>query len=366
MIRLHQPLQPDAHASWLQLAQRHGGQHWVSNAPCQIDMLDSRHGPLPVTQLAQFSALDSYVASPRSAWLRYPQAEARRHGSRVQALATLAASPLSGLISAARLDSALLPANWLLSTNLQPDWQPTDLAELRDSLLAQQPEQPLLLRNVCAAANPELPQRLTAQGWTLLPARLVYLCDPQTPALWRRSNVKRDQALLDQADLRLLGPDDIRAEQLPQLQYCFRDLFIDKHSALNPDFSSRFFRLCHEQRFLELYALELGGNVVGCIGLYARHGWLTTPMLGYDTRLPAALGLYRRLMALLLREARHRGLRLHYSAGAGSFKRHRGGEPQLEYSAVYARHLSKRQQLALATLSALLHKTATPLLQRYG
>lgn len=356
----------DARAEWLLQGSQLGGQHWVSNAPCQISLLPDRHGPLPVTRLQQFSMQDSYVASARSAWLRYPQAEARRHGGRAQALATLAAAPLSGLISAARLDSALLPGNWLLSTNLHPDWDAGELATLRDALLAQAPESPLLLRNVCAAANPALPQRLAAQGWQLLPARLVYLCDPAQPALWRRQNVKRDQALLEQHDLRLLGPDDIRPAQLPQLQYCFRDLFIDKHSALNPDFSQHFFRLCLERRFLELYALELGGNIVGCVGLLARHGWLTTPLLGYDTRLPATLGLYRRLMALLLLQARQRGLRLHYSSGAGSFKRHRGGEPQLEYSAVYARHLGKRQQLALATLAALLQRTATPLLRRYA
>ncbi|SCK22293.1 GNAT family N-acetyltransferase [Vogesella sp. LIG4] len=366
MNRAPHALQPDAHGEWLQQGQQLGGRHWVSNAPCRISLYPSRHGPLPVTQLQQSSTQDSYVASPRSAWLRYPQAEARHHGGRVQALAALAASPLGGLISAARLDSALLPDNWLLSTNLHPQWQDAELAELRDSLLTPNPERPLLLRNVCAAANPGLPTQLAAQGWLLLPARLVYLCDPAQPEVWRRNHVKRDQRLLEQSDLRLLGPDDIRPEQLPQLQYCFRDLFIDKHSALNPDFSAHFFQLCLQRRFLELYALELGGNVVGCIGLLARHGWLTTPLIGYDTRLPPKLGIYRRLMALLLREAQQRGLQLHYSAGAGEFKRHRGGEPQLEYSAVYARHLGKRQQLALSTLAALLQRTATPLLQRYG
>ena len=77
-------------------------------------------------------------------------------------------------------------------------------------------------------------------------------------------------------------------------------------------------------------------------------------------------GLYRQLMALQLRLAREAGLKLHYSSGAGDFKRRRGGEAHLEYNAVFAHHLHGRHRLALTTLAALLQRAATPLLQRYG
>jgi hypothetical protein len=366
MSRLENPLLLDGHAHWLSQARQLGGQHWVANAPTQVCCSDAGTPAIPVTRLTRQASGDSYVASPRAAWLHYPQAEAARHGRTTRLLAAAASAPLAGLISAARLDSAWHVNNWLLSTNLHPQWGEDELTLLTDTLLARQPEAPLLLRNVCDAANPGLPAMLQAQGWLLLPARQVYLCQPADPAVWRSPNVKRDQKLLQASPLTMLGPDQLGEADIPALQRCFRQLFIDKHSALNPDFTPAFFRLCLQQRFLELHALALDGQIVACIGLYQRYGWLTTPLLGYDTSLPAELGLYRQLMALLLAKARERELALHYSSGAGEFKRRRGGVPQLEYTAVFAHHLHGRHRLALSTLASLLQRTATPLLQRYG
>lgn len=366
MNRLEPALLLDGHASWLSQARLSGGQHWVRNAACDVCCSDAGNPPIPVTRLHTFSAQDSYVASARSAWLRYAQDEAQRKSRSLGTLAQVAALPLSGLITAARLDEAAVINNWLISTNLHPDWQDSDLSLLTESVMARHCDSPLLLRNVSDAVNPGLAQRLAAQGWTLLPARQIYTCDPQDPAVWQSPNVKRDQKLLAQPELQLCGPDTLSADDLPALRRCFRALFIDKHSVLNPDFTDAFFALCLDKRFLELHALRLDGRIVGVIGFYQRYGWLTTPLLGYDTTLPPELGLYRRLMALLLREAQARGLRLHYSSGAGAFKQHRGGVPALEYSAVFSGHLPGRQRLALGTLAGILQRMAGPILSRHG
>ncbi len=366
MSRLENPLQLDGHAQWLAQARQFGGQHWVANARCTVCCSDAGTPAIPVTRLSALRPEDSYVASPRAAWLHYPRREAARHGHTSRWLASAAGGPLGGLISAARLDSAWHVNNWLIATNLHPQWSDNELTLLTDTLLARQPDAPLLLRNVCEAANPGLPALLQAQGWQLLPARQVYLCQPGDAAVWQLPNVRQDQKLLDGSGLTVLGPAQLREADLPALQQCYRLLFLEKHSPLNPDFTLAFFRLCLQQRFIDLYALTLDGRIVGSLGLYQRYGWASSPLLGYDTRLPASLGLYRQLMALQLRLARDAGLQLHYSSGAGDFKRRRGGQAQLEYSAVFAHHLHGRHRLALSTLATLLHRAATPLLQRYG
>jgi hypothetical protein len=141
-------------------------------------------------------------------------------------------------------------------------------------------------------------------------------------------------------------------------------LFIDKHSQLNPDFTPAFFEFCLESGFLDLYALRYQGEVVGVLGLYARNGWLTTPLIGYDTTLPQALGLYRRLMALLYRQAGERQLQLHLSSGADAFKRARGGLGHFEYTAIYADHLPRCRQLALAAFARTMNTLAPRALAR--
>ena len=353
MIRQEALLQLDSHASWLGPARLYGGQHWVANAPCTVCCSDAGTPPIPVTRLSAFSAQDSDVASARSVWVRHAQGKAQRKRPPLNTLAQLATLPVSSLITASRLDQAAIVNNWLIPTNLHPDWSDSDLSLLTESVITRHSDVPLMLRNINDAANPGLRQRLAAQGWTLLPVRKVYTCNPQTPAIWQLPHVMADQALLDQDDLTICPPSQLCEADLPDLHQCVRGLFIDKNPALCPDFTPAFYALCLQSRFLSLHALRYGGRVVAVIGLYQRYGWLCAALTGYDKAL-AALGLYRRLMALMLREAKARQLQLHYGSGAGTFKQHRGAIASQEYSAVYNSHLPGRQRLALSSLASIL------------
>jgi hypothetical protein len=92
---------------------------------------------------------------------------------------------------------------------------------------------------------------------------------------------------------------------------------------------------------------------------------MTTPLIGYDLALPRKLGLYRMLTALVFQEARETGRILNLSAGAAQFKRHRGGEAQIEYSAVYIAHLPVFQRAVWASLGGLLRHVGVRILQTY-
>ena len=105
---------------------------------------------------------------------------------------------------------------------------------------------------------------------------------------------------------------------------------------------------------------------MGVLGVLEHDGWVTTPLIGYDTTLPKELGVYRRLMALLYEDAKRRGCRLHLSSGAGSFKAGRGGEPHLEYTAIHTRHLGPIRRFAAETFARLLQRFAPGVLEHNG
>lgn len=352
---------------WLGAAQAHGASHWLSNSKARVTAFGIGEHDWPVTLTDGSHRLESYVANLRSAWVRYAADEARRLLPPWQArLAQPALATFDMAWARGAIDRAAIVGNALVSTNLYPNWIDTDLEEATEALVAQHPQRLLALRNVCGAVNPRLPPLLSAAGWHLIPARQVYLCDPSRPGLWRHNHVKRDQRLLDDPVIEAVHHDHITPQDLPALRACFRQLFIDKHSALNPDFTDAFFRFCLDSRWLQLWMLRAQGRPVGVLGLYARHGWITTPLIGYDTTAPVSWGLYRRLMALLLREARDQQLKLHYSSGAGDFKTHRGGEPALEYTAVYDRHLPAAARLRHRAGAAMLVRHAPALLAANG
>ena len=332
-------------------ARSKGGTCWLANAECEFESIHIAGSIQPICLPDRNRPAQSYVLSPRAAWISYAKEEALHHvASHLASLAKIAAtcafSPVSFLLRACGLDNAALVANRLISTNLYPEWGLAEIHALGDELITRYPEKPLLIRNICPDVTPHLAENLRRSGWKMIPARMVYLCDPQQNAVWKHNHVRQDARLLLSGAFEILGPDQLNASDLPELRALYRQLFIQKHSRLNPDFTTAFFELCLESGFLDLYGLRLQGKMVGVLGLYAESGWLTTPLIGYDTRLPQETGIYRCLMALLLQQAKERQLRLHYSSGASQFKRMRGGVASLEYTAVFSQHLSPDKRLA--------------------
>jgi len=369
LARRESPAVSDADDShWLHHARREGGRHWVANADVRVDAITIGSTRVPLTVLDGPPAQSTYVASLHAAWISYVVAEVQTRATRWRrtqvATATIAAAPVAALVRASRLHRAALISNHLLSTNLHGAWDATDIRQATSDLVARFPDRPLAMRNVCPAVDNRLCEALVAVGWHLVPARRIYLVDPREPAVWRHNHLKRDRKLLHGDDLTLAGPQDIPAQELPTLRALFRELFLGKHCVLNPDFTPAFFEFCHQQRFLDLYVLRLNGRAVGVLGIYERDGWVTTPLIGYDTTLPQQLGIYRRLMALLFTEAQRRGCRLHLSSGAGGFKAGRGGEPHLEYTAVHTRHLGVVQRSAADLFVGLLCRIAPRLLEQ--
>ncbi|MEB0030753.1 hypothetical protein QN372_08350 [Undibacterium sp. RTI2.1] len=375
-----------ADALWLIDAKARGGSHWLSNADCQINAITIAGSTQPVSLLRPSeigsknsnSNHSSYVSSPRSTWLRYAREEAcgqisaklPASLSQLRAIANTGIncifSPLAALISASGIDQSAIVGNHLVSTNLYPDWQAQDIAQMTEELIGEYPDRPLMMRNVCSEVTPELASSLRAQSWDLIPARMIYTCDPQLAPLWKRNHVRQDAKLFSDGKLEIVRPEQILTSDLPHLRSLFRQLFIEKYSRLNPDFTPAFFELCQEMRFLDLYGLRFQNRLVGVLGLYenSQSGWITTPLIGYDTSLPQELGLYRRLMALLLQQAKERKLKLHYSSGASQFKRARGGEANLEYTAVYSRHLPAYQKIAIKLLATSLQRLAPQILKK--
>ena len=81
------------------------------------------------------------------------------------------------------------------------------------------------------------------------------------------------------------------------------------------------------------------GRLVAALGIFSFGTVRSVPFVGYEVGAPVEDGLYRRLVAGLLDEVKRERFVLNYSSGADDFKRRRGGEPVLEFHALYAGHL---------------------------
>jgi hypothetical protein len=229
------------------------------------------------------------------------------------------------------------------------------------------PGHAILFRSLNRRTNQSLLESLQHLGYLLAPSRQVYFYDGRQPDYLQRHNTKIDLKRLDKPrGYTHLRHDQFTPEQDSRVRELYDLLYLRKYSEHNPQFTERLIALWRESRLLTFFGLQnSSGQLDGVVGTFAMHGVVTAPLVGYDTARPQAHGLYRMLMAQVLRLAADEKLLLNLSAGAAGFKRLRGGEPEMEYSAIYCRHLPLRQRAVWKSLALLLQRVGGRLLQRY-
>jgi len=354
-------------ASWLELLISQPTERLVSNVRTSWALLRTGDIALPTT-INDTEYDNSYVASPYTGCVLYPRSELEKldgHPLVVAAIRVLLFG-MQGPLRAARVNRVVCVNNWLLSTNLYPVWCGASVSEITRLLVERHPTHALAFRSLNETTNPELLRRLAESGYLLAPSRQVYFFDGAAGDYMRRPNVRWDQSLLSKPPYRVVPHEELTSGDAARMEYLYRLLYIDKYSPHNPQFTAEMLDECRSRRLLEFRGLRGDdGRLDGIVGWFERNGVLTVPIVGYDTSLPQRLGLYRRLMALVLRETAERKLLLNLSSGAAEFKRLRGGVPCLEYTAVYCRHLSAPRRAVWHTLAWLLRNVGAPILRKY-
>lgn len=355
---------------WLSAMQTEGVSALIANVDTNLRAL--HHQALGVTLPISVGDREygaSYVFSPYTHYVSYAREELSMLQSRA-ARAALSAllTPIGWLFKASRFNKAVQVNNRLLSTNLYPSLGAAEITSLAERLLHEFPDRTLIFRSLNTRTTSVYLKTLQKLGFRLVPSRQVYLYDSPdhipSKARWLQ---KRDYALLDKHGYDICGPEELSVSDSPRLAELYRLLYIEKYSAHNPVFTPLFFERAQQKELLKLYALRSRstGRLDAVLGYYIQDGIMTTPVFGYDTAVPQEVGLYRMLSAVLLRQAAEEGCLLHESAGAARFKRNRGAAAEIEYSAVYDRHLPLYRRIGWAMLSPLLNKVGVPIMQKH-
>lgn len=325
----------------------------------------SLHGLCIPLAKNQMDYQNSYVCSAYNAYIDYAAEELHLIKSPMQRAIIKATLPLfSAFLKFGKINQTVSLNNWLFSTCPFPVVNKTTLLQVTHSLSQQHPEHSLSIRSLNSDSDAQLIQDLQSLGWLMLPARQVYLF-PNDSQWWKQNNVKNDWRLLKKTPLELIPPEKHRPGDFHEIQKCFHQLYIQKHSQHNPQYSVIYLQQLHEKKLVEFYSFRNDeGRIVATLGLFTHNHLLTMPIVGYDTTLSKSLGLYRLTIAQLLKIARERNQSLNLSSGAAHFKKQRGGQATMEYTGYYCAHLPKRQQMLLKSLHKLFDRYAEKLFTR--
>lgn len=337
----------------------------LRNLQTHMELLRCGEHTFPMTVNDGGVSNNCYLCNPITGYVDYALEETRHFVSNPLMQRSLiglvrAASPM---LRATGLDRAVHVNNWLFSTNPAPKIDRPLARALRDSLVARFPTHVIIMRSLNTYSDQATLEVLKAEGFVLLPSRQIYLFEGAKTKPPSR-DMKRDLRLLTNSQLvrgKAQTPEDFA-----RCVALYEKLYLHKYTPLNPQYTALFLAEMQQAGVLQLETLGTpDGEIVAFGGQFQYGRTLTLPLLGYDTARPQKEGLYRLITAMAQQQARSHGLLFNMSAGAAAFKRHRLAEPAIEYSAVYAKHLCKRQRAAIRGVASVLSRIGIPLLQRY-
>jgi hypothetical protein len=342
----------------------------IANVTTRMCLLETGEHLLPVSINNGGEGPDnSYVVSPLTTYVGYAEYEIGRLGRPwLTAPLRRLVRVLGSCLETARVDRIVQVNNWLLSTNLYPaNWDGVDLPDITRLLVETYPDHAIGFRSLNRYCNAKLIARMEALGYLTIPSRQVYLFDghdgPESAYLHRRDS-RNDGRLLTHSGYEQVPGAALADADYPYLEQLYNALYLDKYCRLNPQFTANWLRAGQRDGWLKLIALRSpAGRFDAVLGWIANEGILTTPVVGYDTKLPQKLGLYRLISQITLEEAARRRCMLNMSAGAAHFKRMRGGQPEIEFSLVQVSHLPRQRQRMWRILGRLLHSVAVPVMK---
>lgn len=329
-----------------------GPSSFLDNAKVRMEalLIDGKLVPLVISEKIEGN---SNVCSAYAHHYSYPCHEFEKRFGRLRfALIKGPIAMLGGLLRAGRIDRIVFANNWLLTTNPRHRLSAAQIAALTEFLIRRYPDSAIVFRSVNRRCDPGGFDALRANRYRLIPSRRVYLVDTSSERYLQRRDFRVDLGKLKATDYSVLDGSSDLTPYASQIAKLFRELYIGKHSPLNPQYNTEFFSLILKANFMTHRAFVRDGSVGAYVSYFVEDNVMTGSVIGYDLALPRKLGLYRMGFALLIAEAARHKMLLNLSAGAGYFKMLRGAVPVQEYEAVYDRHLPMDRRLAWTALSA--------------
>lgn len=264
-----------------------------------------------------------------------------------------------------KINKIVIVNNWFYATNLYPRLESEQIGAVVDYLQTHFPGYAIGFRSIDECTSSTCYESLQHLGFTYIASRQIFYIQPWTTTLFESRLFKSDLKLLNQSGYEIIEGTDLQERDIPRLSELYQNLYIEKFSDLNPQFTEKFIQLAWKENILQFKALRKEGRIDGIVGFMERDGKMYCPFFGYDRSLPQELALYRLLSTVLMLEADRRRLLFHQSSGASMFKKIRKAESCMEFMAVNYRHLPFTRRIPWALLHKMCNSVGIHFMKRY-
>lgn len=342
---------------------RDGTQKYIENVDADVFIIKLGDKVLPGVVSKNLN--DCYVASPFAHYITYTKYELFSLNKIFGGFIAITIINLLGLIfKLTNFNRSVYVNNWLLSTNLYVDLSDNEVSAINSKLKEKFPQYTIIYRSLNSKTDYKLMKRLDSLKAKKILSRQVYITDPSHPEYKNHKDFRNDQKFLKQSNLKIQS-DNFSDSNINEIRTLYNQLYIEKYSKLNPQFTHEFFFNAAKNNLFNFRLLKNDQTSKAILGYFERNGTMTTPIFGFDTNAPQREGLYRVLSLLLVQESEKRNLILNQSSGAANFKRQRGAKPFIEYNYYFNQHCSIKQKFAWFLLGFILNSFGTYLFKRF-
>lgn len=351
------------------------GQLFSKNAPTNlIENVNTKFRLLRVNDDVYFPVTinndeldNSFVCSPFTAYSLYSKDEINRkiQNKIIKSILLVLINVISKLLKSGEIDKNVHVNNFLLSTNPYPQWSGEELLEITNLIKKDYPKHAIIFRSLNTHQHNKILLGLTKNEYQLIGSRQIYMFDLSYSDWLKRRNNKYDIKLIKKEGLDFIDHSEMKPYLYDALKL-YQQLYLMKYSKYNPKFTLEYFNFCYENEIILFQGYKDVNNTLKAFsGLFILGNTITSPLVGYDTHEPQKKGLYIHAAQLALKFKFETNLMLNLSSGAPKFKRMRGGQPVIEYSALYIKHLSLKRRLVWGTLKKVSNRVGVPLLKKY-
>lgn len=323
-----------------------GTKNFIDNVEAKMNVLVVDSHVVPIIIIDEVYE-NSFVCSPYGHYISYAL-EASETIMKQKILSQAMRVFVKGLGFALRktkVNKIIYVNNWLFPTDIHSKEIHEDhVAAITSHLTKQFPNYSIAFKSVNKSLHGRLSEALHSHKYDFVVTRQVFLTDTSKEEIFQTRIFKSDLKMLRESKYTVVDKEQLKEKDYEKILKLYRKLYLDKYSKLNPQHNKNFIDLISKSDLFQIKAIKKDEEVDGFFGYFIRDGIMTAPLFGYDEK-PEEKSLYRLLSTIMTLEAKQKGCLLHQSAGASFYKKVRRAEPQMEYMAVYSRHLPVWRQL---------------------
>ncbi|WP_259425745.1 hypothetical protein, partial [Coxiella burnetii] len=284
-------------------------QYFVKNVKTKFFLLRCEDDLIPCT-LNETDYDNAVICSPYTTFVSYAKSEFKNLSGAIPLFFQIIIN-VFGLIAKLFKFNQVIQLNNPLALSLEhPRCLAENLSEITKTLILKYPNYAIYIPRFINIDN--LYSQLQLNNYQCMPTMVAYLLDPKNiiknnskGRYSAKRHAKNDTKLLNTSGYKSVSFTDLTKKQIQRVRSLYKMLYLGRHSKYNPNYTEEYFKqLIHENDHLFLYLAKESGTIDAFACLRIKDKLISCTPVGYDTRLPQNLNLYRQLTALTLKEAK--------------------------------------------------------------